>query len=174
MTVNLIAWIIGFGAIACSVIAYQQQKRNRLLCFKLLSDGLWFAHYFCLGLYTPMATNILAALRETVFFNKERIRSKGRLPLYIFCVLYLGAAALTWKNALSLLPALSSICSTTSFWMADPRHTKLISIPAALLTITYNIFQGQSLPVYIGAGLSMVSAISSLIEVSIKNKKKTV
>ena len=77
--------------------------------------------------------------------------------------MYILSAVLTWEDIFCLFPALSSCLSAVAFWMKDPRHTKILTLFASASTCVYNSFHGQSLSVYIGLTMTVVSSVISLL-----------
>ena len=83
--------------------------------------------------------------------------------LLLFLLLYAVSALLTWKSIFSILPAISSSISTVAFWMKNPKHTKILAIFAALCTLSYNITVANSVSVYIGVSITILTSVTSLL-----------
>lgn len=166
------AQIFGFAAIGISLFIYSQKKRGRLLLFKLIQDLLWSTHYLLLGAYPAMATNLICASREVVFGSKSSRLEKNHLITLAYIAFYLLSAVLTWKNAFSIFPAMSSVISTVALRAKKPLHTKLMAIPSSLCTLIYNITTSHSISVYVGVTVTLTTITYSLICTFIDYKKE--
>lgn len=136
---ELFSKIFGFAGIVSTVIIYQQKTRKGLLLSKLISDVLWFFHYFCLAAYSGAAISVIGLARELIFMNREKKWAKHPAWLVLFLVLSAGSAVLTWKNWFSLLPMAASMMAAISFWIGNPRISRLISFPIAGSLLVYDV-----------------------------------
>ena len=167
----MIAQVFGFGAIGCSLLIYTRKKRNALLIFKLVQDLFWTAHYGLLGAYSAMASSLICASRETVYYNKNPKISKS-VPLFAgFLLFFALSAVVTWKNIFSIFPAMSSIFSTIAFRIKHPRLLKLMALPSYACTLIYNVAVAHSISVYIGLSITLSSITYSFIRDAIASKK---
>ena len=66
--------IIGVVAIIEGFFIYYSAKRERMLIFKFISDALWLCNLLLLGGITGAILNVIAMLRETVFYFRDRRR----------------------------------------------------------------------------------------------------
>ena len=135
-------WLVdGLGVlgIVTTVCVYQQKERKSLLLWKLVNDGVWILHYYTLGAYSACAITLVAILRSIVFLNADRRWAQGRAWLYIFMAVSLVFSILAWQNAYSLLPLLCSQACIIAYWIKSPKATRLITIPAAVLYLIYNV-----------------------------------
>lgn len=98
-----------------------------------------------------------------VFYNNDKKWAKSSLWLAGFIGMYLVSAVLTWEDIFCLFPAVSSCLSAVAFWVKDPRHTKILTIFSSASSWVYNMFHGQSLSVYIGLTITVVSSVISLL-----------
>ena len=168
----MIAQIFGFGAIGCSLLIYTRKKRDSLLIFKLVQDLCWAMHYGLLGAYSAMASSLICASRETVYYNKNPKISKN-VPLFIgFLLFFALSAVLTWKNVFSIFPAMSSIFSTIAFRIKRARLLKLMALPSYACTLVYNIAVAHSISVYVGLTITLSSITYSFIRDAIAAKKQ--
>ena len=136
---EIFARIFGFAGIVSTVVIYQQKTRKRLLFSKLVSDVLWFFHYFCLAAYSGAAIAVIGLVRELIFMNREKKWAKHWAWLVFFLVLSVGSAVVTWKNRFSLLPMAASMMAVISFWIGKPKISRLISFPIAGSMLVYDL-----------------------------------
>ena len=158
-----IAQIFGALAICCSLIIYSRTDRKKLIVFKCIQDVFWLTHYALLSAFSAAATSTLCIARSVVFYRRKDTDKKSKVLLPIFLSLYALSAILTWKNVFSILPAIGSSISTVAFWMKNPRHTKLLSVLASSCTLAYNVTVAHSVSVYVGASLTILTALFSLM-----------
>lgn len=169
---ELLAQVFGFSAIGMSIIIYSRKNREKLLLSKLFQDIFWAIHYFLLGAYSAMATNLIGASREIVFGSKNPKLGKNLFITLSYIVFYFASALITWKNAFSIFPAMSSVFSTIALSAKKPVHTKLLAIPSALCTLVYNVTTSHSLSVYIGLSVTLSTIIFSLISTYVSYAKE--
>ena len=168
----MIAQIFGFGAIGCSLLIYTRKKRDTLLIFKLVQDLCWATHYGLLGAYSAMASSLICASRETVYYNKNPKISKS-VPLFAAFLLFFAlSAVLTWKSVFSIFPAMSSIFSTIAFRIKRPRLLKLMALPSYACTLIYNVAVAHSISVYVGLTITLSSITYSFIRDALDAKRQ--
>lgn len=163
---EIIAQILGIGAMISLFLVYQQKDRKKLIAAKLSADVFWVAHYGCLGATAGMIPNFVGIFRELIFINRK---SKKWASLFIWPVIFiiinwcLGFG--TFSSWYNLLPITASTFVTISLWIDNPHLTKLISIPISASFLIYDIFVGS----YIGIINESIS-ICSIIIYFIKEK----
>lgn len=158
---EMTAQIFGILGIGMSFFIYIVRKRSSILLCKFTSDVIWAIHYILIGAYTGAALNILAMVRETVFYNKEKKWASSKFWLYLFCTLTMLSGFLTWQGPTSLLPAVGSVCAVISFWCTKPINIRLLAAPAQGLWTIYNIVH-RSVTGGISSGLSLLSVLIGL------------
>ena len=169
---NIIAQILGGGAVLSSLIIYQQKKRSRLLIFKLIQDVCWCLHYLILNAYSAAATSFICISRSVVYVNNDKKIFSSRLWLLFYVLLYAVSAVITWQGIFSIFPAVSSILSSIGFWLKNVRHTKMISICASLCSLIYNINVSHSVAVYVGVTITVTTSLFSIIRDVRESKAK--
>ena len=168
---ELLAKIFGFAGILSTVVIYQQKTRKGLLFSKLVSDVLWFVHYFCLGAYSGAAIAVIGLIRELIFMNREKKWAKHPAWLVFFLALSLGSAVLTWKNGFSLLPMAASMLAVVSFWIGKPKLSRLLSFPIAGSMLVYDVTLNPISVAGIGNELlAITSSVVGIIRYDIQKK----
>lgn len=158
-------WIgewIGYAAVVASVLIYQQKNRKALLACKAIADILWIGHYLLLGGYTGTVVTGVALVREIVFFNSDRHSKKGKVILLCFLCISTVCSVLTWGSFFSLFALIGSLLSIVSFWIGDPRTTRILSFPVSVCMMIYGISNGSS-AVLINELLTMMSSAIALL-----------
>ena len=134
-------WLVdGLGVlgIVTTIMVYQQKTRKRMLICKLITDIVWILHYWTLGAYSAIAITIVAVLRSIVFLNEDHRWAQSKAWLFIFLAASVVLSLIAWQNAYSALTLTTSLLCIVAYWLAQPRLTRLLSIPAAILTLIYN------------------------------------
>lgn len=166
----LLSQLFGTCAILCSLIIYSRRNKTKVLIFKCTQDICWLIHHLLLSAFPAAATSGLSITRSLAFYKDTREKSNDRIVLFLYIFLYAISAVMTWKNIFDFLPALSSILSTIAFWQKDVRYTKLLMIFASVCTLLYNVMVTNSITLYIGATITILTALISLL-VNLKDFK---
>lgn len=168
----IISQIAGLFGIFFSVLIYQQRTHTGMLILKMLADIMWLVQYFLLGGYTGVAVTCIALCRSTVFFFYER---KGRTAPKPWLIAFICAAIIsaifTWKNFLSVFPAIGSIIAVISFWQRKPKNTVYFSYAVSAFMLVYHVFATHSVSATVNELLSVSSSTIALIRGKIEERK---
>lgn len=154
---------IGFIGVALMFISFQQNSNSRILLFQIMASFVFFTHFFMLGAYSGAIINLFGALRNIIFFNREKKWASSILWLYAFCLIYIAMGILTWNGYISIFPTLGMILGSLALYSERPKITRRLSLPTSLCWITYNIFS-FSIAGTICEILSTTSIIISIIK----------
>lgn len=155
--------IAGYAAIAASILIYQQKSKSGLLIFKSIADVLWITHYFLLSAYTGAAVTCVALVREIVFFHNDCRSKRGKIILACFLCISVLCSVLTWNNIFSVFAMLGSLLSIVSFWLGNPKISRIMSFPISACMLTYGVSNG-SVAVLINEVLVMLSSVIGIIK----------
>lgn len=156
---KVFAWIFGISGIVANLVIYQQKNRSKLLTAKLVADILWTLHYAFLSAWSGAAVCAIGVFRETIFINNQKSWAKSRLWLIFFLMCAVLSALFTWKNIFSILPACASLLSVVSFWIGNPKLTRVFQLPISVAFLIYDIMN------YSHTG--MISEIMTIISIII-------
>ena len=171
---EILGQIVGGVGIAVSFLILQQKTRRGLMFFKLISDGLWLAHYILIGAYAGAAICLIAVFREIVFMQRlTRKWANHKIWPALFIMAAIVSAVLTWDNIFSLLPAFASIISIITFWIGIPRISRILSFPIGISMVAYDV-TSNSITGIINECLALTSAVIGMIRLDIKKKKSAV
>lgn len=170
---NIIAQITGILAIIAFAISPQQKTKNKVLIFQLLSNILYALQYLILGAFSAVATSIIGAVNNLVFYGyAKKDKEIPIVLLYIYIIIILIAGILTYDNIFSIFPILLSILYTYGVWQSNLKIYRMIAVVGALAWIIYNWAVGAYANA-IGNGFQCVSAIIAVIRLDIiKNHEK--
>ena len=166
----LVGKIVGYIAIVASMLIYQQKTRKNLLICKAVTDVLWIIHYFLLGGYTGAIVTCVALVREVVFFRSDRHNKNSKRILVIFLCISVLCTALTWGGIFSIFAILGSMLSIVSFWVGEPKVSRIMAFPISGCMLIYGVSNG-SMAVLINEVLVMVSSLIGILKHD--RKKKT-
>ena len=159
---KLAASIIGYIAMAVSMLIYQQNTRKKMLIFKAASDVFWIIHYTLLGAYTGAATTVLSTLRSLVFLNKDAKDPKNRIWMFLFMGVSIASGILTWGGIFSIFAMGASLTAIVSFYIGNPKLSRILSFPISGCMLTYGAANG-SVAVVINEIVVMISAVIGLL-----------
>jgi hypothetical protein len=166
----LVGKIAGYIAIVVSMLIYQQKTRKRLLICKAATDVLWIIHYFLLGGYTGAVVTFVALAREIVFFRSDRRDRKGKYILVCFLCISVVCSVLTWGSIYSVFAMLGSLMSIVSFWVGEPKVSRIMAFPIAICMLIYGVSNG-SVAALINEVLVMISSALGLLLLDRKKEK---
>ena len=165
----LVGKIAGYIAIVASVLIYQQKTRKNLLISKAVTDVLWIIHYFLMGGYTGAAVTCVALVREVVFFRSDWRNKNSKLILVVFLCISAVCTALTWDGVFSIFAMLCSMLSIVSFWIGEPKVSRIMAFPISGCMLIYGVANG-SVAVLINEVLVMISSVIGILQHDRKKK----
>lgn len=166
--IGLIANVFGALGVAANILIYQLKSGKKILLSKLVSDFFWVLHYVCLAAFSGAAIAGIGFIRDGVFLHQDKKWAQSKLWLWLFLVLSVVSAFITWKSAFSLLPAIASVILIYSLWKNTPMLVCILAFPISACMLAYNIYCGS----YFGIANEILTLISAFVGV-IKNKKTT-
>ena len=161
--------IAGYIAIVTSMLIYQQKTRKNLLICKAVTDALWIIHYFLLGAYTGALVTCVALVREVVFFRSDWHNKNSKRILVIFLCVSILCTALTWDGVFSIFAMLCSMLSIVSFWIGEPKVSRIMAFPISGCMLIYGVSNG-SVAVLINEVLVIVSSAIGIMKHDLKKK----
>ena len=164
---NLIAQIFGFIAMGIAIAMYQFKKHRTILILMSLCSFVWCLHFAALGLFTPVAMNLINVIRGIVYSFREKRWAQNNIIPAVFIVLCAGSVILTWNSLWSILPFIASIFATVANWQKNTRLLKYLSVPVCICWFIYNIANNS-----IAGMLNEAFALTSIIVYLIRTKKQ--
>lgn len=155
--------IVGYIAIVASMLIYQQKTRKNLLISKAVTDALWIIHYFLLGAYTGAVVTCVALVREVVFFRSDWRDKNSKPILVLFLCISVVCSVLTWGGIFSIFAMLGSMLSIVSFWLGEPKVSRIMAFPISCCMLIYGVANG-SMAVLINEVLVMVSSAIGILK----------
>ena len=167
---EFVGQMIGFAAMAVSIIIYWQGKRKNRLKLKLSSDVLWSAHHLMIASYAGAATTAVAIFREIVFYNYNKKWARSKWWYIGFSVVFTFAALLMWRDAFSGLAALSSVLSTIAFGSKRAVFTRGFGFMSSAGMLIYGVHY-NSVATVVNECITETSILMVFISIWLKNKR---
>ena len=137
---NLIANGIGLIGMVMAFLSYQNNNRKKMLAYQIGMSLIWVIHFYLLGAYAASAINFVGAIRAVIFYYKGQYRwADSMLIPAAFCAANVVTTALTWTGPLDILALIATILQTLALYMKEPRHIRLMSLPASPMWMIYDI-----------------------------------
>ena len=155
---KLAAQIVGLIGIACSLLSFQQKKRNNVMLFQMSASALFCIQLFMVGAITGGCIDSISFVRTAVFSQNQKKWASSPLWLWGFKAAMIITGILTWQNIFSILPIIGSVLSTLALWMKKAKHIRIISLFVGPCWLIYNLIHGA----YTGA-LNELLAMTSII-----------
>ena len=136
-------WIIlvqglGFLGMGCTVLAFQCKEYRKLVGLRGATELFFGVQYILLGAYSGAAVDFLGCFRNWVFLECDRKGRSLRIWRFLFCLVFVGVALLTWAGPKSLLSAVAKVASTIGYGSSSPRTIRLITLCSSSCWLIYN------------------------------------
>lgn len=142
--IYIVAQGIGFVALFFAVMAFQSNKREKLLFFQLLSATFYLLNLFLLGAYTGAVVMAFGVIRNCIFIQKGKKKwASSPVWVFIFIGIFTISGLLTYENIFSILPIIGMSLGTISFWMTKPSHIRKIAPTMPIIWIVYDYVSGS-------------------------------
>ena len=156
------AQIFGFIAMGIGLCMFAFRERKRILLFKMFANLTWVVHYTLLGAASGAAINAINAVREGVFYHKDKKWASYIFWPFLFIAVNVGSTVLSWQGAISLLPMLGSTINIIALWSSSTKRLRLVALPSQTLWLIYSIAV-SSLPSTIFNAFSIVSLLWGMV-----------
>ena len=130
---------MGIIGLIIGVAAFQSNKHKGIVMAKLGSEAAFTIQYYLLDAPTGAIMNLVGVMRNYIFYKLVEKGKSTKIAMWIFCVVYVASAIITWEGPESLLPLVGKLCSTVAYSMKNTRFIRIINIPTLTMWIVYNI-----------------------------------
>ena len=166
---ELLANILGVAGVIIGILLYQQKSRKSLLTYKLTLDLIWFVHYILIGAYSGAAVAAIAACREIVFVKRAPKKTSAMIWLPIFISAAVITTVITWNNAFSLFTMLASCIAVISFFIGNPKLSRILAFPVCGCMLTYDV-ACRSVAGVVNESVAILSSLVGIIRLDRKNR----
>ena len=160
---DIVTQAVGFLGMLAFFISYQQNTNKRIVGLNIAAATFFLTHYFMLGAYTGAFMNLLALLRNIVFFFRPRKWAGSRLWLWAFCAAYIIAGALTFDSVISIFPTAAVVLGTVALYIKVPKQTRRLMFLSTTGWLVYNIYNG-SIAGYTSDSLALISIMIAFVK----------
>ena len=168
---QLLANILGAAGVVIGILLYQQKNRKSLLAYKLTLDIIWLVHYILIGAYSGAAVAAIAACREIIFVKRVPKKSSAMIWLPIFISAAVITTVLTWNNAFSLFTMFASCIAVISFFIGNPKLSRILAFPVCGCMLTYDV-ACRSLAGVVNETVAILSSLVGIIRLDRNNKSE--
>ncbi len=169
--IYIIGQAIGIIAIIVGIVTYQIKSRRGIMIANIATTVCFALHYMMIGAYVGMALNIVATVRNIVFYNSDMSKKKSMLYTVIFSVIVCVTGIFTWEAWYSALQIVSSVIRNYILSLSKPNSIRKGIMIVLPMTLIYNICV-LSLGGIISDSCSLVSTGISLYRYREKKNKK--
>ena len=153
---------IGFLALACSTLSFQQRKRSRLMLMQMAASLLCALQLLLLGAYAGACMDVISFIRNLVFSaNGNFLKIKKSSWRIIFIIQMIIAGIFTWTGVYELLAMLAACLSTIALSMENGKSIRLVSLFVGPCWIAYNLAYGS----YSGILMECIALASILVAI---------
>ena len=132
----VIGQALGILAVILGVICFQMKNAKGILIFQITIASTFALHYLCLGAYTAVAVNALAAIQNVCYYFRNKRGSKSPILPIAFTSLIVIISLLTWDNwycvFLMVGVAIGAVCLSLSS-AQNIRFAMFIKCPLCLI-----------------------------------------
>jgi len=160
---------IGLIGMALVFIAFQQNKKEKILWIQASAAISFAVHFFMLGAWTGMSMNLLEIPRN-VIFACEHEKRKQMLLTMLFIALFVILGIFTWESPMSMFPISAMSLSTIVFSLRKPSYIRFFGLPVSAFWLAYNIIS-MSVAGVLTESFCLLSIIIAIFRFDVLKKK---
>ena len=170
---NVLATILGLGAVALFVFSYQLKNRKGIILCNSASRVLYVSQYFLLGAFEGALLDIVAFFISLLCCGRDNkfIKKYFVLTVILSNVAIIGIGLITYKDIFSLLPIFGVVFETLGLWLKKERHIRFVSLAGAPFWLVYNLLY-KAYGSAIGNVITIVSILVAIARYDIPKKEK--
>ncbi|MBE6582762.1 MAG: YgjV family protein [Ruminococcaceae bacterium] len=135
----IIGQAVGIVAIIIGIVTYQIKSRRGIMIANIASTICFALHYAMIGAYVGMALNIVATVRNVVFYNSNMSKKKSTICTVTFAVIACVAGIITWEAWYSVLQLMNSVVRCYVLSLSNPNSIRKGIMIVVPMTLIYNI-----------------------------------
>lgn len=142
----ILAQAIGIVAMILSVTSFQMKTKKQIIIMQCLTGVVFAIHYFMLPDGTGIAggvVNLVAIVRNIVFYNNKKPIFKSKWWVVLFCVLMGGSAIVSRPEPISIFMCVAMVFNTLSIASEKPTNVRKIILISSPFALVYNIVVGS-------------------------------
>lgn len=166
--IEILSHVMGGVAILLGFISFQMHKRKSLLIVQIATTLAFCAHYGLIGAWTGLALNTLGAVRNLVYYHRDKKIFAGWWTPAFFGAVMLVIGILSWEDYYSVFYTASMVISSLAMYFFGPQNIRKSILLTSTLVLIYDVFVGSVW----GIVYESVAIISSIIGIIVYIKKK--
>ena len=142
------AQAVGIVAMLFNILSYQRKTGKGVIATQCCGSSLFAVNFFLLGAYGGAILNVIAAIRDFMFYHKDKLKTDRPLWTVVFTVIYFlsyGATFLVFKQTVSLfylivefLPIIGMIATTLAFRYREAKMIRRFCLISSVSWLVYN------------------------------------
>ncbi len=172
-TWDLVIQLIGFLALASSLISFQFKKHGRILLFRTASELIFALQYILLGAWTAAIMDGISVVRNMLYTSLVKKNRSTTPVIVVFCIFVVATGLIAFDGIISLLPIISKLLTTVSYGMKKEKWLRLITLPSCIFWIIYNVFVGSAAGV-LADSMTLISLLIAMYKFDIRKQKTDV
>ncbi len=167
---DIIIQLIGFVALAMSIIAFQFKKHGQILFCRTASELIFALQYILLGAWTAAIMDGFSVIRNSLYSHLVK-KNRSTTPVIVaFSIFVVITGIVTFDGPISLLPIISKLLTTVSYGMKNERVLRIITVPSCIFWVIYNVFVG-SIAGILSDSLALISLLIAMYKFDFKKAK---
>lgn len=163
----IIGQILSMVAVVVGFIAFQMKSSKGIVFFQIIAALIFSAHYLLIGAMTAMALNLVAALKCTCYYIRNKRQSKGLFLPIFFTALVIVTSILTWDGWYSAFLMAGLVVNAIALSLSNPQTIRKLTLLKSPLRLIYNLCVFSTGGI-IFETFSLISVIIALV----KNRKE--
>ena len=135
----IIGQVIGIIAIIISIVTYQIKSRRGIMIANIATTVCFALHYMMIGAYVGMALNLVATVRNILFYNSNMSKKKSTFFTVLFSVIVCVTGFITWEAWYSALQIINSVARNYILTLSKPNSIRKGIMIVLPMTLIYNI-----------------------------------
>ena len=172
-TWDLIIQLIGFLALAASLISFQFKKHNHILLLRTASELIFALQYIFLGAWTAAIMDGISVVRNMLYTALVKKNRPTTPVIIVFSLFVIVTGLIAYDGIISLLPIVSKLLTTVSYGMKKERWLRFITLPSCIFWIIYNAYVGSAAGI-LADSMTLVSLLIAMYKFDIRKQKTDV
>ncbi len=166
---ELLIQLVGFVALAMSLISFQFKKHGRILLCRTASELIFALQYILLGAWTAAIMDGISVIRNLLYTHLVK-KNRSTTPVIVaFGGFVIATGLIAYDGIISLLPIISKLLTTVAYGMKNERRLRIITLPSCIFWIIYNLFVG-SIAGVLADSMTLISLLIAMYKFDYKRK----
>lgn len=161
---NILIQLIGGIGLVIWITSVLKKDKSNILIYQGIANLFMALQFFLLGVYTPAALDFTMSVRSFIYRGyTKNDKSIPMVWLFIFSLVVLIIAIVTWNGLLALIPIINTLMYIVTSWMKETKWLRMFFVIAAMLWLYYNFNVGAYVMV-VGNIFEISTGIYSLVK----------